>query len=287
LSPQRCSWIFIEQLTLKTPANSGDIMSWKFTALLCSLFIFGFLEYLYPFFHFKQRFADRLQANLSLGVLNSFITSITTTLLLTWVWHQTQWQGLLHPIQPLCLTFALSVLLLDAYMYGWHWFVHSNEWGWRFHQVHHSDWAMNVSTAYRFHTIEVMMSHLPKILLIGVFGIPPGCVLIYETLYAVQLIFEHSNWELNSKVDRWLSYVIVTPNYHRLHHSKQPEYSGSNYCSFLSIWDLIFQTRSYLQAPKGIRLGLDKPTKNNVASLLLLPFENIKPEASWESQIND
>ncbi len=251
-------------------------MGWKFAALLCSLCIFGVLEHLYPFFNFKQRFVHRVTTNLLFGVLNIIATSVTTTLLLVWVWHQTIWQGLFHSIQPLYLVFIPSVLILDGYMYTWHRLMHTTRWGWRFHQIHHTDWSMNISTAYRFHTVEVLLSNIPKIALIGLFGIPPIFVLIYETLYAVELVFEHSNWELNEKVDRWLSYLIVTPNYHRQHHSKLLKHSGSNYCSFLSLWDLIFQSRIYPQSPKNINLGIDKQTKNDVASLMLLPFEDEK-----------
>jgi sterol desaturase/sphingolipid hydroxylase (fatty acid hydroxylase superfamily) len=249
-------------------------MGWKFTALLCSLLLFGMLEHLYPFFSFKQRFTQRVAANISLGVLNILATSVTTTLLLFWVWHQTIWQGLFHYVQSPILVFILSMLLLDGYMYSWHRLMHSTHWGWRFHQVHHSDWSMNVSTTYRFHTVEVILSNIPKIMLIGFLGIPPICIVIYETLYAIQLVFQHSNWKLDHRIDRWLSYFIVTPNYHRLHHSKLVEHSCSNYCSFLSCWDWVGRSRTYPHAPKEISLGIDQPTRNNAISLMILPFSN-------------
>jgi sterol desaturase/sphingolipid hydroxylase (fatty acid hydroxylase superfamily) len=252
-------------------------MGWKFIALLGSLFLFGILEHLYPFFSFKQRFTQRVAANVSLGVLNILATSGTTALLLAWVWHQSLWQGLFLSIHSPVLLFALSLLCLDAYMYSWHRLMHSTAWGWRFHQVHHSDWAMNVSTTYRFHTVEVILSNIPKILLIGVLGIPPVCIIIYETLYAVQLIFEHSNWKLDRTIDRYLSYVIVTPNYHRLHHSKLIEHSGSNYASFLTIWDWIWRSQAYPHAPEEIRLGVAQPVCNNAVSLVMMPFT--KPQA--------
>jgi sterol desaturase/sphingolipid hydroxylase (fatty acid hydroxylase superfamily) len=251
-------------------------VDWKFTALLFSLGLFGALEQLYPFFDFKQPYANRIATNFSLGVVNILGTRLTTTLALAWVWQQHYWSGLFSGIHSPYLAFILSALLLDGYMYSWHRLMHTTAWGWRFHQVHHTDWSMNISTAYRFHPVEVILSNVPKIILIGVFGIPPICVLIYEALYAIQLVFEHSNWELNSQVDRWLSYGIVTPNYHRHHHSKSFKDSSSNFSSFLSIWDAIGRSRAYPQEPKSINLGINKPIQNNVISLILLPFESMK-----------
>jgi sterol desaturase/sphingolipid hydroxylase (fatty acid hydroxylase superfamily) len=254
--------------------EQGLIMEWKVFALLGSLFLFGILEHIYPFFSFKQRFTQRVAANIALGILNILVTSVTTTVLLAWVWQQSLWQGIFHGIHSPILVFVLSFFCLDAYMYGWHRFVHSTAWGWRFHQVHHSDWAMNVSTTYRFHPVEVILSNIPKIILIGFLGIPPICVVVYETLYAVQLIFEHSNWKLDRRIDRVLSYFIVTPNYHRLHHSKLLEHSDSNYASFLTIWDWIGRSQAYPEAPEAIHLGVDQPVRNDAVSLVMMPFVN-------------
>jgi sterol desaturase/sphingolipid hydroxylase (fatty acid hydroxylase superfamily) len=251
-------------------------VGWKFTALLGSLLLFGTLEHCYPFFSFKQRFTQRVVANVSLGVLNILATNITTALLLTWIWHQTLWQGVFQNIHSPVLLFFLSLFFLDGYMYSWHRLMHSTPWGWRFHQVHHSDWAMNVSTTYRFHTIEVIVSNIPKIILIGLLGIPPIDILIYETLYAIQLVFEHSNWKLDRRIDQWLSHVIVTPNYHRLHHSKLIEHSGSNYSSFLTIWDWIWRSRTYPHIPEEICLGVDQPVRNDAVSLIVMPFAHRK-----------
>jgi sterol desaturase/sphingolipid hydroxylase (fatty acid hydroxylase superfamily) len=99
-------------------------------------------------------------------------------------------------------------------------------------------------------------------------------VVVYETLYAVQLIFEHSNWKLDRRIDRVLSYFIVTPNYHRLHHSKLLEHSDSNYASFLTIWDWIGRSQAYPEAPEAIHLGVDQPVRNDAVSLVMMPFVN-------------
>ncbi len=178
--------------------------------------------------------------NLALGLLNAGLTSLTVVVLLSWIWQQTAWQGYLLALLWPWLRFSLSFLLLDAYMYAWHRLMHTSAWGWQLHQVHHSDRAMNTSTAYRFHAIEVLLSNLPKLFLIWLFGVTPTHLLIYEVIFAAELIFHHSNWALPLQFDRILSYVIVTPNYHRAHHARFLSGMRSNYASLLTIWDIFF-----------------------------------------------
>ncbi len=158
-------------------------------------------------------------------------------------------------------------------MYTWHRLMHSVSWGWRFHQVHHTDASMNISTAYRFHLVEVFLSGIPKLFLIWVFGISPSHLLIYEILYAIELVFHHSNFALPLKIDKCLSDFIVTPNYHRAHHSQSWQETQSNYASFLTIWDKLFKLHYYPQYPDKIKLGLEKSNNNlNIMELILMPL---------------
>lgn len=249
------------------------VMDWKLTALFSSLCLFGLLETLFPFFRVQQPFTARISANVMLGILNTVVGSLTVALLLKWVWNHPIRGSICHGIPNLGMILILSIFVLDAYMYTWHRAMHNLPVAWRFHQVHHTERAMNVSTAYRFHTIEVIASNIPKILLIWLFGIPPFIYVLYEALYSAELVFQHSNWRLPYQVDRLLSQVLVTPNYHRLHHSQQIEHSRSNYASFLTIWDRLFQSRHYPRSPKTIQLGLSYATKLDVLSLLRLPFQ--------------
>jgi sterol desaturase/sphingolipid hydroxylase (fatty acid hydroxylase superfamily) len=159
-------------------------------------------------------------------------------------------------------------------MYAWHWLMHSTSVGWRFQLAHHTERAMNVSTAYRFHTVEVLVSNVPKIFLIWIFGISPVCYLLYEVVYAIELIFQHSNWDLPYKVDRLLSHFIVTPNYHRLHHSRQMDAARSNYASMFTFWDGLFNRRRYPASPRTIELGVTQETKVDMLSVLKLPYRD-------------
>jgi len=249
-------------------------MNWKLTAILGSLFIFGILENLFPFFADKKSFFKRISTNFSLGLLNAIATSLTTTLLLRWVWTQTAWIGLIKvSIQQPLIVGILSFLLLDLYMYSWHRLMHTLPIAWRFHRVHHTDRSMNISTAYRFHAVEVLFSHLPKIFLIGLLGITPHILFVYELIFTVSLVFHHSNWALPFKIDSFLTHFIVTPNYHRIHHSQNVKETNSNYGSLLSLWDKIFNSFRTHKNPQTIKIGLREEAREiNLINLLKLPF---------------
>ncbi|MFB2921686.1 sterol desaturase family protein [Aerosakkonema funiforme] len=211
--------------------------------------------------------------NFVLGIVNAIASSLTTVLLLKWVWQQNIWLGLFAGIKPPWLVAILSFLILDVYLYFWHRLMHTLPVAWRFHRVHHTEMEMNISTAYRFHTIEVLVSNLPKVFLIWLFGIEPIHTFMYELLFTIVVVFHHSNWNLPYKVDKFLSYLIVTPNYHRIHHSQIVKETNSNYASLLSVWDRIFKSYRYSKNPQWIKLGLEEETRKlDFLQLLKLPF---------------
>ena len=250
-------------------------MNWKLLAIVGSLVFFGSLENLFPFFQFKQPLLRRIAINFTLGIVNAGVTSLTVAIVLTWIWQQSKGPGYLAIIPGAWLQCVVAFLLLDGYMYAWHRLMHTSAIGWKLHQVHHSDRAMNISTAYRFHAIEVLLSNLPKLGLIWLLGITPTYLLIYEAVFAAELIFHHSNWALPLRIDRALSYVIVTPNYHRAHHSRQLDGTQSNYASLLTIWDVLFHSARYPTAPEAITLGLpgQRPPKNwSLFGLFMMPL---------------
>lgn len=70
--------------------------------------------------------------------------------------------------------------------------------------------------------------------------------------------FHHSNLDLSKKADRMLRAIIVSPNMHRVHHSRwQPE-TDSNYSSLFSFWDRLARTFRHNPHPENIALGLDE-----------------------------
>jgi sterol desaturase/sphingolipid hydroxylase (fatty acid hydroxylase superfamily) len=251
-------------------------MEYKSLAIVSSIVIFGILETLVPFFQYRQNPIKRVIHNLILGLINFLVVNLTVILILNSLWKPTLWRGLFYDINLPWLHFILSFLLLDLYMYTWHRLIHNWGFAWRFHKVHHTDRWMNISTAYRFHTVEVVFANIPKFGLIYLLGITQNAWILYESLFAVSLVFHHSNFALPFKIDKFLSYIIVTPNYHRAHHCQLTKYLNSNYSSLLTIWDLIFQSRYYPPQPETIQFGLPEKTREfNVISLLKLPFMSV------------
>lgn len=140
------------------------------------------------------------------------------------------------------LRFILGVIFLDCINYCWHRLVHKVSFLWRFHSVHHTDKLLNVSSALRFHFLEVLMGHLFKLPLIFLMGIPVEALLLYDVIFNTNVYFHHSNIKINKRLDLVLSKVVVTPYIHRIHHSLKWKESNSNFSSFLIIWDKIFGT---------------------------------------------
>lgn len=171
----------------------------------------------------------------------------------------------------------LSFLLLDVAAYGWHIMMHLTPIGWRFHRVHHCDLSMNISTAYRFHVLEVLASNIFIMFLVWLFGVDLVPFLAYKILFAFNQAFQHSNWALSPKVDKFVRYFVVTPDHHRVHHSQIVKETDSNFGSLLTIWDRLFGTFCYVREPKKIDLGLSEaPKPLNFKELWLLPFQGFK-----------
>jgi sterol desaturase/sphingolipid hydroxylase (fatty acid hydroxylase superfamily) len=245
--------------------------------LLVSLLVFGILEISFPFFTYKQSWTSRITTNLALAVLNSTLTKLPMLWALGWIYKQDMWPGLFHYIPSPWVGGVLSFFILDIYRYGWHCMMHFWPIGWCFHRLHHAELAMNVSTAYRFHLIEVMASYVPMLFLVWLLGISPLVLFIYEALFIAVEVFQHSNWAIPRKVDRLLTYVIITPNLHRVHHSQIVKETDSNFGSLLTIWDRIFGTFRYHRDALKINIGLEEyPQPLNLWDSLAIPFRSPK-----------
>ena len=151
-----------------------------------------------------------------------------------------------------CVVF--SFLALDLFSYLWHRANHRFPLLWRFHAVHHSDSAMDVTTAGRFHVAELGVAGMVRLPLLYLLGVSTAALLIYETTLVMISMMHHSTITLG-RFDRIARTVVVTPSVHSVHHSRDPDLYGCNYSSVLSVWDRLFRT---LRLPCGpIQHGLD------------------------------
>ena len=228
------------------------------------------LEHRFPFFKFPNSLRARITNNFELGAVNSLLSSLFAIAVSSSNLLNSGHSGLFTGIPNLAIAGVLAFLVLDFYMYLWHRSMHVIPLAWRFHRLHHTDRSMNVSTAYRFHPIEIISSSIPKLALIWWLDIPSNFVLIYELVFTVVIALHHSNLRLHPSLDRLLSSVILTPNYHRIHHSQIVSETNSNYASVLIWWDRLFGTHKSRLDLGDIQLGIaDESRELNIWQSLL------------------
>lgn len=177
---------------------------------------------------------------------------------------------------PVWVEVVLALVVLDFAIWGQHWITHRVPLFWRFHRVHHADRDMDVTTAIRFHPVEIAASMGVKIGLVYLLGPSALAVVLFEIVLNGTSLFNHANLGLPSGLERALRRVLVTPDMHRIHHSALRREHDSNFGFALSVWDRLFGT--YRAAPEAghdaMTLGLDwqddRPAR--LGWSLLLPF---------------
>ncbi|GAB7080489.1 sterol desaturase family protein [Megalodesulfovibrio paquesii] len=190
-------------------------------------------------------------------------------------WGLLPWLGL--PEAAAAADLLLGFFLLDLAIYAQHVAFHRWRPLWRLHRMHHADTFIDFSTGVRFHPLEILLSVFWKLALVAVLGPSPASVLLFEVLLNVLAMFNHANLALPQSVDRWLRYVLVTPDMHRVHHSTDGREMNHNYGFNAPWWDRLFRT--YKPAPDqghlGMRIGLNifrDARYQSLPHLLWLPF---------------
>src|SRR5882672_4268877 len=138
--------------------------------------------------------------------------------------------------------FVLSFLLMDLTFYWWHVANHRVPFLWRFHNVHHTDPDLDVSTGFRFHFGEVAMSAAFRVAQVTLIGISGPVFAVYELVFQANTLFHHSNVRLPIWLERALNKVLVTPRMHGIHHSQVQRETNSNYGVVFPWWDRLHRT---------------------------------------------
>ena len=185
--------------------------------------------------------------------------------------------GLFNQVSlPFAVELVLVLLIFDFAIWAQHLITHKVPFLWRIHRVHHADRDLDVTTAIRFHPVEIAFSMLLKVALVYALGPAGVAIVIFEIILNGCAMFNHANINIPQTVDRILRRVLVTPDMHRVHHSTKRAEHDSNYGFSLSIWDQLFGT--YIAQPKDghgdMNIGLewqdDRPAQ--LAWSLALPF---------------
>jgi sterol desaturase/sphingolipid hydroxylase (fatty acid hydroxylase superfamily) len=166
----------------------------------------------------------------------------------------------------------LTIVCLDLAIYWQHRLSHIIKPIWAFHKVHHSDFNMDLTTAIRFHPIEIFISGIYKLLFVFILGPRLETFLIYEIILSSMALFNHANLQIPDWLEKKLVYLLVTPRFHTPHHSPIKDYTNSNYGNFLSVWDRLFGTYTpFVNKDFGIDEMTDSDSKS-IAKLITTPF---------------
>jgi sterol desaturase/sphingolipid hydroxylase (fatty acid hydroxylase superfamily) len=183
---------------------------------------------------------------------------------------------------PAAAAFVVTLLALDAWAWAGHRFLHATRWGWRIHQVHHSDMDYDVTTGSRFHPIEMLFLKSGQLAVVFLLGPPALAVLIAEMAGLMANFFQHANGRLASVVSRALRRVIVTPEIHRIHHSLHREEQQKNFGQLFPWWDRLAGTYQ-LESASGLAgpVGVASIRRHlSYSEVLLLPFQKAQRPAA-------
>jgi sterol desaturase/sphingolipid hydroxylase (fatty acid hydroxylase superfamily) len=187
---------------------------------------------------------------------------------------------------PSWVQFALGFLAMDLTFYWWHRANHVYPLLWRFHNVHHIDPDMDVTTSFRFHFAETLYSTAFRIVQVGLVGITPLVYLVYELVFNVATMFHHSNLRLPLDLEQTLNKVFVTPRMHGVHHSAVGPETNSNYSVVFRWWDYLYQSLRLNIPQQDIVIGVPGyllPGDNRLVRLIAMPFIQQKPYWRWPS----
>ena len=251
--------------------------------LVSGIAFFWVLEYLIPLFHLRYSKLKHAGINIFFTLTTILVNFPLAFLLLkTSDWTMANNFGVLNwlPIMPLWLKVLLGVLLLD-FLSAWlaHWVEHKVKVLWGFHLVHHTDHEVDTTTANRHHPLESAVRFAFTCFGTFVVGAPVAVIMIYQALSVVLSQFNHANISLPKKVDDILSWVLVSPDMHKVHHHYKLPYTDSNYGNIFSIWDRLLGT--YLKLPNeqivyGVDTYPDEKENSDIGALLKIPFKRYK-----------
>ena len=228
----------------------------------------------------KTKFKHAL-TNLAFTLMHLLIhTALAIFIVMLSDWCRQQGFGLVYWFNAGILgTILVSFLVLDFFG-GWlvHIVEHKLGFLWRFHVVHHADNNVDATTGLRHHPVESVLRGVFFFMAIFISGAPIYVVMIYQTVLILAAAFTHANISLPKWLDNGMSYILVSPNMHKVHHHWKQPYTDSNYGVIFSIWDRIFGTFKKLD-PTSIRYGLDRYYPNekdeDFINLMKKPFQKL------------
>lgn len=239
---------------------------------------FWLIEGAIPLFNFTYRKWRHASLNIFFTITTIVINfSFALFIVKASDWVVTWKFGLLQMFaMPQWVFMVAGMLLLDLVgAYSIHYIEHKVKWMWKFHMVHHADTHVDTTTANRHHPGESVFRAVFTLIGVVMCGAPMWLVMMYQSMSVVLTQFNHANIRLPLWLDNALSWVIVSPNMHKVHHHYMRPQTDSNYGNIFSVWDRLFGTFNYTPVEQ-IRYGLDvldDATDENLPVQLKIPFD--------------
>ena len=256
--------------------------------LILAIAVLFALERTFPLRRQKQPLGRRIVVNAVVAALAIAAALMIVRPVASWLLEavsQNRW-GLTGIVQmPAPLQGVATFLLLDLSFYYWHRANHGWPFLWRFHNVHHVDPDLDISTSVRFHFLEIAFSAAFRALQVVVIGGELWMFVVYESAFQLNTLFQHSNTRLPITIERWIVLIFVTPRMHGIHHSKRFHDVNSNWSSVFSWWDRLHGTLNLNVPQSAIDIGVpgySEPRDNRILQLLLMP---LRPQRScWSAE---
>lgn len=258
--------------------------------LFGGLAFFIILEYGVPFFRYKTSKWKHIGLNLFFNFTTIIVNFLMAFILLgASEFAMTNGIGILNWISmPLWAVLVVGMLLMDLVSaYTPHWVEHHVKWMWQFHVVHHSDQYVDVTTGNRHHPGESVIRFVFTVVATIIVGAPIWLIMLYQAVSVVFAQLTHANIKVPQALDDVLSYVIVTPYMHRVHHHYRQPYSDTNYGNIFSIWDRLFGTFSKVDNSKlvyGVDTYMDVHQTNHIGELLKIPFAGYREHIQYDKE---
>lgn len=252
--------------------------------LVGGIAFFWIVESAVPLFNFKYNKTRHAGINIFFTVTSILVNFVLAFILLkSSDWAVANNFGILQWLKlPTWASMIVGLLLLDligAYLV--HWSEHRVKWMWRFHLIHHSDLNVDTTTANRHHPGESVFRFVFTTAAVFVTGAPMWLVMMYQSMSVILSQFNHANIQIPKWLDNALSWVIVSPDMHKIHHHYVQPYTDTNYGNIFSVWDKLFGTFATVPDAKQLVYGIDTYMKEEenarLGSLLKIPFQEYRP----------
>ena len=258
----------------------------RFLALVAGLLFFWAIEGIIPLVHFRYQKVKHAGLNLFF-TLTTVIVNLFFASLIVWESKASSQahMGLLYIFHlPIWLFMITGLLFLDL-VSAWfiHWLQHKIKWMWKFHLIHHTDTWVDTTTANRHHPTESVFRAIFTLIAVLITGAPIWLLFMYQFLSVLLSQFNHANISFPRWLDNSLSWVIVSPNMHKVHHHYVQPLTDRNYGNIFSCWDRLFGTYTKVSDMSTLKYGIDsymlEQENDHLGKLLKIPFEEYRPQA--------